>query len=89
MRRVCQAIESVAADIEEGGGLGLVALAPFQGDTKHPMGDCLQGDHVGVKRKVLGNGAAGRQISGAIRPNAAGNPGVADVEVFGLDQTIF
>jgi hypothetical protein len=41
-----------------------------------------------VKRKVIGNGAACRQISVAIRLDAAVNLGVADAEVLGLDQTV-
>ena len=60
VRRVCQSIELVVADIEEGSGSGLVALAPFKSDIKRLAGDCIQGDHVGVKRRVMGNGAACR-----------------------------
>src|SRR5512133_2719176 len=79
------AVELVATDIEEGGGLGLVALAPFQGDIKHPAGDCIHGDQVGGDREVIGNDAAGRQFGSGIRPGAAGNPAGADAEVLGLD----
>src|SRR6185369_7710381 len=86
--RRCFAIELVAADIEKGGGLGLVPLAPVQSDVKHPAGDCFHGNHVGVKRKVIGNAAACRQIGFGIRPDAAGNPAVADAEVLWLDQTV-
>ncbi len=35
------AVELVAADTQERGGLGLVAMAPFQSDIKHPAGDCF------------------------------------------------
>lgn len=84
----CSSIELVAADIEEGGSLGLVALAPFQSDVKHPAGDRFHGDHVRFKRKVIGNGAACRQISFGIRPDAAGTPAGADAKVLGLDQSV-
>lgn len=68
--------------------MGLVALAPFQSDVEYPAGDCFQRNLIGADRKVIGNGAAGRQTGFGVCPGIAGNPGGADAEVFGLDQAV-
>lgn len=81
------AIELVAADTQESGGLGLVPLTPVESDIKDPAGDCFHGDQVRVKGKVVGNGAAGRQ-NFFLPCVTVGHRGVADDEVLGLDQTV-
>ena len=81
-------IEFVAADIEESGSLGLVPLAPFQSDIKHPTGGHFHGERVGAECKVIGYRAAARQTGINIRFDDASNSAGADAEVLGLDQAV-